>query len=179
MCAACERHACAVWQPIVFIPFETGVDVHAGGALATAGILPALSPCRAGYEYFCGTTGVGGALGGWCDAKGRSAWDLQAVLYAVRGHEGYYTLERGSFTFDDGGGNWWFGDENDLSKNQFMAWLANDDRGDAVAVMDAIGNELDSLLVQGNMPKPPPPPAPPPFPPGMACAGCELCAHSP
>ena len=127
-------------MPIVFVPFETGVDVRAGGALAAAhetagcrtdicgdlggdccapwgegrsctepgyeeapggvstvatcsddfagdGFDPVYqccprSPCKAAYDYFCGITGVGGALGGWCTAAGRSA--LRATVDRMR-----------------------------------------------------------------------------------------------
>ena len=118
--AGLTKRAVGGWPasvPIVFLPFESGFSVHAGGALASEAIseevsrgahlhsrtqaphtlivmlmrccfpgsCPQANPCKAGYAHFCGITGGSGALPGWCDEHGRSAWDLQAVLYAVRG----------------------------------------------------------------------------------------------
>ena len=72
--------------PVVFVDFETGVNVWTGGVLATAA--PVDCPCRRAYHVFC-TTNVG-----WCKPRApfvagqsRCSWDIQAVLFAVRGEE--------------------------------------------------------------------------------------------
>ena len=79
---------------VVFIDFETGVGVWTGGVLATSA--PADSPCRRAYQVFCATNI------GWCQPRAphlagpsRCSWDIQAVLYAVRGRERYYELVQG------------------------------------------------------------------------------------
>ena len=85
------RKAVNAWPssiPLIFLPFESGVDVHSGGSLATQHVPEDISPCRAAYELFCGTTGGSGGLPFWCDEHGRAAWDLQAILYAVRAATG-------------------------------------------------------------------------------------------
>ena len=87
----------ALWPArtsLVFVDFETGVNVWTGGVLASAA--PASSPCRRAYQVFCSTNV------GWCQPRAphlsgpsRCSWDIQAVLFAVRGKEQYYELEQG------------------------------------------------------------------------------------
>ena len=70
----------------VFLDFETGNSVWTGGVLATD--KPEDSPCRRAYAKFCATNHY------WCQGTSRSSWDIQAAVYAVRGLEDMYTLER-------------------------------------------------------------------------------------
>ena len=78
--------------PLVWADFETGVDVWTGGVLAERA--PPDSPCRAAYAQFCDRNV------GWCQGTSRCSFDIVALLYAVRGAEGYYTLERGHQVVD-------------------------------------------------------------------------------
>lgn len=74
----------------VFLDFETGVNVKTGGVLHDGA--PHSSPCRRAYEIFCRVNV------GWCDGfhgTDRCSWDIQALVYAVRGAENFYTLEPG------------------------------------------------------------------------------------
>jgi hypothetical protein len=41
------------------------------------------------------------------DSAGRMSWDETAVLVGVKGHEDYYTLNKGSITVDAEGYNKW------------------------------------------------------------------------
>ena len=152
--AQLTRRAVEGWPsaevPITFLPFESGEDVHAGGAFKTAnggeGVDASSNPCRAAYEAFCGVTGGAGGLPGWCDGRGRAAWDLQAVLLAVRGTEGHYTLERGEMAFADDGSNRWWPRADGPHEMALLEW--GDDWRDRSSRIDAISTELDALLVQ-------------------------------
>ena len=53
------------------------------------------SPCKRAYETFCRINK------GWCHPDGtRCSWDIQALLYAVRGPEQLYELEPGHNVID-------------------------------------------------------------------------------
>lgn len=76
--------------PIVFLDFETGVDIRTGSVLEAPG--QSDSPCREAYAVFCATNIA------WCEgaaqdlringtvpvAQDRCSWDIMAVIYAVR-----------------------------------------------------------------------------------------------
>jgi inosine-uridine nucleoside N-ribohydrolase len=62
--------------PIVFSGFEIGARVKVGGRLSET---PEANPVRACYRYYNGL-------------QDREAWDLTAVLYAVRGARDYWRL---------------------------------------------------------------------------------------
>lgn len=62
--------------PIVFSDFKIGVRIKVGGCLKNS---PEANPVRACYQHYNGL-------------KDREAWDLTAVLYAVRGASNYWKL---------------------------------------------------------------------------------------
>ncbi|NLH72970.1 MAG: family 43 glycosylhydrolase [Verrucomicrobia bacterium] len=62
--------------PIVFSDFKIGVRIKVGGCLKNT---PEANPVRACYQHYNGL-------------KDREAWDLTAVLYAVRGASNYWKL---------------------------------------------------------------------------------------
>ncbi len=62
--------------PIVFSDFKIGVRIKVGGCLKNT---PEANPVRACYQHYNGL-------------KDREAWDLTAVLYAVRGTSNYWKL---------------------------------------------------------------------------------------
>jgi inosine-uridine nucleoside N-ribohydrolase len=66
--------------PIVFSGFEIGAKVFAGAALKNT----TNNPVRACYQHYNGL-------------KNREAWDLTAVLYAVRGARDYWTISEPGF----------------------------------------------------------------------------------
>jgi hypothetical protein len=76
----------------VFLDFETGVHVKTGGVLRDGA--PLSSPCRRAYEVFCRINL------GWCRGTDRCSWDIQALVYAVRGPEDFYTLQPGHNDID-------------------------------------------------------------------------------
>jgi hypothetical protein len=67
--------------PIVFSGFEIGARVKVGGCLRET---PEANPVRACYQHYNGL-------------NDREAWDLTAVLYAVRGARDYWTLSEPGF----------------------------------------------------------------------------------
>jgi hypothetical protein len=62
--------------PIVFSGFEIGARIKVGSRLKET---PETNPVRACYQHYNGL-------------KDREAWDLSAVLYAVRGARDYWSL---------------------------------------------------------------------------------------
>ena len=143
--------------PTIFISFDIGFWVRSGGILKSAA--PTRSPCRQAYMDFCGGTGGGGGLPEWCDARGRNAWDLMAVVLAVRDTGRYYHLMPGANTMDEmSGRNTWQDDPNGPwtrnSFGHFQAWMP--DNG---IEYNATSDEIDELLSQ--LPKATPPPSPP------------------
>jgi hypothetical protein len=67
--------------PIVFTGFEIGARIKVGSCLKTS---PDANPVRACYRLYNGL-------------EDREAWDLTAVLYAVRGAGDYWTLSEPGF----------------------------------------------------------------------------------
>lgn len=67
---------------LVFLDFETGVNVRTGGVLADA---PDASPCRRAYEVFCRINT------GWCQGMNRCSWDIQALICALSPFESVRT----------------------------------------------------------------------------------------
>lgn len=150
---------------LVFVDFETGVEVWTGGVLASAE--PAHSPCRRAYDVFCRINQ------GWCQGTSRCSWDIQAVLYAVRGAEGYYSLERGHVTVDPVSAmSEWKKAGPEERKPEFSLRLNAARKGE-------LEREISALLARpmplGPSPSPPPspqspspspsPPSPSPLPP--------------
>ena len=77
-----------VTVPISYIGFEVGADVNTGLALTRTASYA--NPCRYGYALFCDR------MPGWCvGQRGRASWDPIAVVYAVRGTEGFYHESEG------------------------------------------------------------------------------------
>ncbi len=70
---------------------------------------------------FCGVTGGSGGLPSWCDRHGRNAWDLMAVVLAVRGKGKYYKLMPGSMTFDARSGKNQWQDNHDFPPRSVRA----------------------------------------------------------
>lgn len=166
--------------PTVFLSFDIGFWVRSGGVLKTRA--PARSPCREAFELFCGVTGGSGGLPEWCDEKGRNAWDLMAVLLAVRGPGEFFKLMPGVNHMDyKTGKNRW----EDLpcegrscrnraraqaelargaGRGHFQAWMPE-------ANYSAVASEIDELLLQVPLATPPPippPSSPPSLPPSPA-----------
>ena len=149
--------------PLVVVPFETGVNVHTGSILRTAA--PADSPCRRAYELFCATNL------NWCTASGsRSSWDIQAVVFAVRGVESFYVLEQGVHEVDPATAlSTWHpsrpianNSNTDTAQPQYQLHLPaeNEPRGHQL-----VENEISDLMSYWYLPRPAPPPSPPPLPP--------------
>ena len=140
--------------PRVFLDFETGVSVRTGGVLQQGA--PSDSPCRRAYEIFCATNQY------WCDADAggmsRCSWDIQAAVYAVRGPEGIYELERGHNVIDPATGHNTWTPTNDTSVNEFSLILAPEN-------YPVVKAEISSLLLQPHPYIAPPPPILPPLPP--------------
>jgi purine nucleosidase len=67
--------------PVVFSGFEIGVRIKVGARLKET---PEANPVRACYQHYNGL-------------KNREAWDLTAVLYAVRGASNYWALSEPGF----------------------------------------------------------------------------------
>lgn len=67
--------------PVVFSGFEIGARIKVGARLKQT---PMENPVRACYQHYNGV-------------ENREAWDLTAVLYAVRGTGGYWTLSEPGF----------------------------------------------------------------------------------
>ena len=186
----------ALWPastPLVFVPFETGVNVYTGGVLTTTA--PASSPCRRAYEVFCN------ANGGWCNQAGsRSSWDIQAVVYAVRGIESLYRLERGHNVVDQATAlSTWTSDgqifRSDGEAEASAVALGNlgsvSGSGDpqtfrpeySLILVDSIvegtrmqiEREISSLMAYTYLPKPSPPSPSPPSPPSLPLPPTPPC----
>ena len=170
MCGAYDRvgaltaRAVELWPPhvpITFVSFEVGEGVRAGGALYNGATNE--SPCRVAYNEFCGIVGYGGHLSEWCTRHGRAAWDLMAVLLAVRGAGDHYTLQPGYNAIDPAGSGrnrWWRGASH-MGRLHYQAVLPDTD-----AARRSVADELDALLIKPPSREPrrilPPPPLPPP-----------------
>ena len=155
--------------PTIFLSFDIGFKVRSGGVLKAAH--PARSPCRQAYIEFCGGTGGGGGLPEWCDKDGRNAWDLMAVVLAVRGTRHFYKLFPGrNALYAQSGRNQWHDDETWQPKRlvnhgHYQAWMSEKS-------YSAAAHEIDELLLPlpratpppGSPPAPLPPPSPPPPP---------------
>lgn len=154
--------------PITFLAFDQGSFVYAGGPLLTDPGVPEDSPCKYAYERFCGDPHVSG----FCTGQGRAAWDLQAVLLAVRGPEGLYAMQPGSQHFDaQSGKNFWTTDANTSSSswpNGASQWQAELSAGwstERPIKIRRLVDELNGLLLQSPARHPSPPPSPAPSPP--------------
>ena len=160
--------------PIIFISYESGSRVRSGGVLKQGA--PVASPCRKAYMDFCGADGSGGGLPTWCEPQGRNAWDLMAVMLAVRGPGKYYQLVPGRNWVDpETGRNVWQNATTDgrsvlvedvstlstfgASFSQFQAYAAP-------GKFSVIGSEIDQLLLRNPLATSPsvPPSTPPPAP---------------
>ncbi|KAL1529017.1 hypothetical protein AB1Y20_010337 [Prymnesium parvum] len=148
---------------LVFLDFETGVHVWTGGVYQDA---PISSPCRRAYETFCRINE------GWCNLKGsRCSWDIQALIYAVRGTEGIYKLQAGHNVVDPmTASNTWtpaapVGVEV-AGANEFTLRLAAEDRPRVEAEISELMRQLPRLPPP-SPPAPPPPAAPPAPPPSL------------
>jgi hypothetical protein len=162
--------------PTTFVSFDIGFSVRAGGVLKSGATEQ--SPCRQAYMEFCGGTGGSGGLPDWCDAKGRNAWDLMAVVLGVRGVGSHIHLMPGTNTMDaQTGRNSWEDDPRGPSARpnfdygHFQAWMKDASMDDGAAYA-ATGNEIDELLLRLPtaamlpLPLPPPPDIIPPPPKG-------------
>ena len=107
-----SRIALENWPtPVVFTDFEYGKDCFAGRAVAESGVKG--SPVA---DVFAGNIPsreeIGKEPAHWLRKAfgmgGRAAWDETAVLIAVRGTDGYFNVERGTYrmTGDDGSDEW-------------------------------------------------------------------------
>ena len=175
--------------PITFVSFETGAEINTGGVLVDA---PMRSPCRRGYQEFCGIVGGAGALPEWCTPKGRNSWDLIAVMLAVRGAGDRYNLVRGQNRVvepETGRNQWtnWDGTvgatDSSLSANgpsnfpdaHYQAYLPPE-------FYAAVGDEIDELLMRHPRwapPPAPPPPVPPHQPPNPPQPPCPSSPPAP
>lgn len=86
---------------IIFSGFEIGNVILTGKKLSRQSVTG--SPVKEAYALSL-------AEG---DPNGRMSWDQTAVLVAIKGHEPYYTVEKGVFSITDTeGSNSWKADEN-------------------------------------------------------------------
>lgn len=180
--------------PIEMIGFEIGVDVHTGYVNQT-GLHPSPkymnSPCRVAYRLFCAR------MHGWCEKdKGRASWDPMALVYAVRGEQGFYSKQFGMLQVDPvtGMNRWLKRDSTDF--NDY--YECDGDCEDMVYLLPLVRAEvlersINELIEQepanggyeppSPSPSPPPPPPPPrrfPPPPALSFASDSFSwAHSP
>ena len=146
--------------PLTFLDYDAGASVLTGGILARA---PGDSPCKRAYEVFCKVNN------GWCSGglePSRSSWDIQALVYAVRGSEGIYEREQGSNFVDPLTGiNEWTPLRASVSTApvartppalQYLLHLPAERR-------PTIQAEIEALLAHLPL-RPPQPPRPPPAP---------------
>ena len=153
--------------PITYISYEAGASIRVGGVLKYS--VPESSPCRQAYMDFCGIDGTGGGLPTWCGKGGRNAWDLMAILLAVRGPGDLYKLVPGrNWIESETGRNVWTNATSDgravlnadltslarLGYSQFQAHVAPE-------LHEKVGNEIDALL--SRTPSATPPPSDPPL----------------
>jgi hypothetical protein len=103
--------------PIFYIPFEAGVDVHTGLALATGA--SEASPIRAAFVKFCDE------MLGWCEEDGRASWDELAVLFAVRGAKQYFLAEPGTASISAPSGEMWW--DAAWQHERLGVWLSTED----------------------------------------------------
>lgn len=115
----------------------------------------------------------------WCNHRGRCAWDLMAVILAVRGPRGFYQLEAGTNVVDPHTGrNQWVRQANQsASGSQFQAGLVP-----ALAIL--VGDEIDELLLRvpaaATHPSPTPPLRPgPSLPPPLVPPSASPSEPSP
>lgn len=160
----------ALWPPstpLVFVPFETGVNVYTGSVLQTDGV-PEASPCRRAYETFCRENEH------WCSESGsRCSWDIQAVVYAVRGTESAYRLQRGHNVVDPATGlNTWtaegnsYATDDDANQGQTrpeFSLLLRSEMEPAAHM--SVEEEISRLMAHTYRPRTPPPMPPPPISP--------------
>lgn len=156
--------------PLTFLDFDAGASVLTGGILARA---PGDSPCKRAYRVFCEVNH------GWCSGgsePSRSSWDIQALVYAVRGPEGLYEREQGSNFVDPlTGFNEWRPLRRTVSTApvaqtpaalQYLLHLPAERR-------PTIQAEIESLLA--HLPRRPPPAPRPPFMPRRPPAPFAPC----
>lgn len=87
--------------PILFSGFEIGVKVITGYPLINAEDVD--SPVKNAFAK---------AMPYWkSDSLGRNSWDQTAVLVAIKGHEPYYSVQKGRYV-SRGGNNGWENDPN-------------------------------------------------------------------
>jgi glucose uptake protein len=144
--AAITAEVLARWPsevPIELVGFEAGVGVHTG---LPAGPSPTVrtSPCRVAYDLFCTR------MEGWCEpcrdgacstGVGRASWDPMALVYAVRGPQGHYSLERGQLVVDsETGANQWH-----PLPNGTQAYLVR------TATRLAVSATIDELLLRPSL----------------------------
>jgi purine nucleosidase len=142
---------------LVFLDFETGVDVMTGDVLREGA--PESSPCRHAYGVFCWINQ------GWCNRMDRCSWDIMALIYAVRGTEKLYTLEPGHNEVDPRTAyNRWTPAHNPTNSTldtwtEFSLVLPPEMRA-------AVAQEISDLLLREPVAgQRTPPPRPPPRPP--------------
>eukprot|EP00966_Prymnesium_polylepis_P138835 3208259-Prymnesium_polylepis.1 len=110
---------------------------------------------------FCGGTGGSGGLPEWCDGRGRNAWDLMAVVLAVRGRGEFYKFFPGVNVVDRlSGRNTWTDDPFEWQparddSGHFQAWMPDSgsfsEEGERVSQgveYNATANEIDKLLLR-------------------------------
>lgn len=86
------RRALSGWPtPVVFSGWEIGVNILTGGTLEK---LPRTSPVRRAYELFNGI-------------QPHKSWDQTAVLFAARGADDLWSMERGRCDVRPDGSNTW------------------------------------------------------------------------
>ena len=128
----------AMWPQetrLVFLDFETGVDVWVGDVLRFGA--PHSFPCRRAYEVFCRINV------GWCHLMSRCSWDIMALVFAVRGAESFYSAEAGHNEVDPltGHNTWVAARPGTASNNEFSLMLP-------VELYGAVEKEINALLLQ-------------------------------
>jgi pyrimidine-specific ribonucleoside hydrolase len=90
-------------RPIIFSGFEIGKDIKTGIPLISDGSIQN-SPVKDVFRISIPMAKE--------DSAGRMSWDETAVLVAVKGHEPYYTLNKGRIVVDEKGANKWDSEGN-------------------------------------------------------------------
>ena len=85
-------------RPVIFSGFEIGKDIKTGIPLIADSSIQN-SPVKDVFRISIPMAQE--------DSAGRMSWDETAVLVAVKGHEQYYTLNKGRIVVDEKGANKW------------------------------------------------------------------------
>ena len=128
--------------PVIFTDFEYGMDCFAGRVLAESGRTD--SPIA---SVFAGNVpsreeirrNPAGQLRAYYGMGGRAAWDQTAVLIAVKGHDSFFNVDRGTYRM--------------IGKDGENEWAPDAENGRHLRVTERvskaeIGNIIDELMMR-------------------------------